>query len=180
MEFSAVILVRLQRRIVVQSRQVATGKFLEKRFADAHNQLARPLWLAEEIWHQLLEYWASPEFHAQSTKNKINRVANPNAAVTVYQGGSSSFGPTSRVPEIGVESSISTPEAHHTIARLFGTSGSTATSPSLPQPPRTDLDDRVARLEEWMRQMDPTWPDPPVPSLQLIPRYLMETTKNPR
>ncbi|KAL0449281.1 UNVERIFIED_CONTAM: hypothetical protein Slati_1484500 [Sesamum latifolium] len=38
---------------------------------------------------------------------------------------------------------------------------STTLSPSSPQPPRPDLNDRVARLEEWMRRMDPTWPDPP-------------------
>ncbi|KAL0289296.1 UNVERIFIED_CONTAM: hypothetical protein Scaly_2546100 [Sesamum calycinum] len=42
-------------------------------------------------------------------------------------------------------------------------SASTAPSPSPPQSPRHDLDDRVARLEELIRRMDPTWPDPPAP-----------------
>ncbi|KAL0293671.1 UNVERIFIED_CONTAM: hypothetical protein Sangu_3233300, partial [Sesamum angustifolium] len=63
-----------------------------KRLADARNELARPLWLAEEIWPQLLEFWASLEFQAQSAKNKINHVANPEASATVYCGGSSSVG----------------------------------------------------------------------------------------
>ncbi|KAL0307242.1 UNVERIFIED_CONTAM: hypothetical protein Sradi_6141500, partial [Sesamum radiatum] len=38
------------------------GKFLWKRFANAPTSWPDRLWLAEEIWRQLLEFWASPEF----------------------------------------------------------------------------------------------------------------------
>ncbi|KAL0288561.1 UNVERIFIED_CONTAM: hypothetical protein Scaly_2726800 [Sesamum calycinum] len=44
----------------------------------------RSLWLAEEILRQLLDYWANPDFQAQSVKNKANRATNPAAATTVY------------------------------------------------------------------------------------------------
>ncbi|KAL0433280.1 UNVERIFIED_CONTAM: hypothetical protein Slati_2662300 [Sesamum latifolium] len=76
-----------------------TGKFLQKRFADARNQLTRPLWLAEEIWRQLLEFWESPEFRTQSIKNKVNWAANPKAAATVYHGGSTFVGAHKRKME---------------------------------------------------------------------------------
>ncbi|KAL2250051.1 UNVERIFIED_CONTAM: hypothetical protein Sindi_2478800, partial [Sesamum indicum] len=66
------------------------GKFLRKWFADARGRLARPLWLDKEIWRQLLEFWSSLEFQAQSAKNKLNWAANTEAAATVYRGESSS------------------------------------------------------------------------------------------
>ncbi|KAL0294870.1 UNVERIFIED_CONTAM: hypothetical protein Sradi_6864100 [Sesamum radiatum] len=67
-------------------------KFLQKRFADARIQLARLLWLTEDIWRQLLEFWVSPEFQTKSAKNKVNRLANTEATTAVYRGGSSSIG----------------------------------------------------------------------------------------
>ncbi|KAK4389938.1 hypothetical protein Sango_2330800 [Sesamum angolense] len=70
--------------------RLQVGKFLLKRFADTCSQLARPLWLAEDIWRQLLEFWASPKFQAQLFKNKVNKAANPEATTIVYHGGSSS------------------------------------------------------------------------------------------
>ncbi|KAL0423304.1 UNVERIFIED_CONTAM: hypothetical protein Sradi_0865200 [Sesamum radiatum] len=47
----------------------------------------------KNFWFEELKaYWNSDEFEAKSAKNKVNRVANPVAANTVYRGGSSSVG----------------------------------------------------------------------------------------
>ncbi|KAL0383123.1 UNVERIFIED_CONTAM: hypothetical protein Scaly_0599600 [Sesamum calycinum] len=51
-----------------------------------------PIGWGDGIWHDLQAYWNSDEFKAKSAKNKVNRVANPVAASTVYRGGSSSVG----------------------------------------------------------------------------------------
>ncbi|KAL0333950.1 UNVERIFIED_CONTAM: hypothetical protein Sangu_1551200 [Sesamum angustifolium] len=66
--------------------------WLSKTFAEARVAGTQPNWLGDGIWHDLQAYWNSDEFKAKSAKNKVNRVANPVAASTVYRGGSSSVG----------------------------------------------------------------------------------------
>ncbi|KAL0348094.1 UNVERIFIED_CONTAM: hypothetical protein Sangu_1037200 [Sesamum angustifolium] len=66
--------------------------WLSKTFAEARVAGTQPNWLGDGIWHDLQAYWNSDEFKAKSAKNKVNRVANPVAASTVYCGGSSSVG----------------------------------------------------------------------------------------
>ncbi|KAL2251757.1 UNVERIFIED_CONTAM: hypothetical protein Sindi_2298000 [Sesamum indicum] len=56
---------------------------------EGQNQLTRPLWLAEEIWRQLLEF-----FPVQNFKHSQPKISQPGSksrtVVTVYHGGSSS------------------------------------------------------------------------------------------
>ncbi|KAL0387814.1 UNVERIFIED_CONTAM: hypothetical protein Sradi_2663200 [Sesamum radiatum] len=66
--------------------------WLSKTFAEARVAGTQPNWLGHDIWHDLQAYWNNDEFKAKSAKNKVNRVANPLAASTVYRGGSSSVG----------------------------------------------------------------------------------------
>ncbi|KAL0379197.1 UNVERIFIED_CONTAM: hypothetical protein Sradi_3225200 [Sesamum radiatum] len=68
------------------------GKYMRRNFSAARKSLTRPLWLANEIWRQLQEYWASPKFQKEAAKNKTNQAANSTSATTVYRGGSSSVG----------------------------------------------------------------------------------------
>ncbi|KAK4389776.1 hypothetical protein Sango_2314600 [Sesamum angolense] len=60
--------------------------WLSKTFAEARVAGAQPNWFGDDIWHDLQAYWDSDEFKAKSTKNKVNRVANPIAANNVYRG----------------------------------------------------------------------------------------------
>ncbi|KAK4388357.1 hypothetical protein Sango_2442300 [Sesamum angolense] len=66
--------------------------WLSKTFTEGRVAGTQPNWLGDGIWHDLQAYWNSDEFKAKSAKNKVNRVANPVAASTVYHGGSSSVG----------------------------------------------------------------------------------------
>ncbi|KAL0367676.1 UNVERIFIED_CONTAM: hypothetical protein Sradi_3657700 [Sesamum radiatum] len=50
------------------------------------------IWIANDVWASLLEYWRTDEFKKKSTQNKANRLANPAIANTIYRGGSSSMG----------------------------------------------------------------------------------------
>ncbi|KAK4393811.1 hypothetical protein Sango_1851900 [Sesamum angolense] len=68
------------------------GKYMRRKFSAARKSLTRPLWLANEIWRQLQEYWASPKFLKEAAKNKANQATNATSATTVYRGGSSSVG----------------------------------------------------------------------------------------
>ncbi|KAL2254973.1 UNVERIFIED_CONTAM: hypothetical protein Sindi_0292000 [Sesamum indicum] len=90
-----VVLVGLHDESVFKLVKLQAGKFLQKRFADARNQLAPPLWLAEEICCQLLEFLSSPEVQTPSVETKVNRATNPEAIATVYLGGRHPLGSTS-------------------------------------------------------------------------------------
>ncbi|KAL0430703.1 UNVERIFIED_CONTAM: hypothetical protein Sradi_0696300 [Sesamum radiatum] len=52
----------------------------------------QPIWIANDVWASLQEYWGTDELKKKSMQNKANRLANPAIANTVYRGGSSSMG----------------------------------------------------------------------------------------
>ncbi|KAK4385965.1 hypothetical protein Sango_2720500 [Sesamum angolense] len=146
---------------------------------------------------QLLEFWASPKFQAQTVKNEVNRAANPKAAATIYCDGLSSVGAHKR--KLGEVSSSEEPapssqasvtpneqqlwisavkrgrvfdlrfEAHHTIAGSSQPSNSTTPTPSPPQPQSDDLRDRVQMIQRYIRSRDPDWPDHIVPQPPVDP-----------
>ncbi|KAL0400229.1 UNVERIFIED_CONTAM: hypothetical protein Sradi_2366200 [Sesamum radiatum] len=68
------------------------GKWLSKKFNEARTRNKQPIWIANNIWASLLEYWGTDEFKKKSTQNTTNRLANPAITNTIYRGGSSSMG----------------------------------------------------------------------------------------
>ncbi|KAL0419347.1 UNVERIFIED_CONTAM: hypothetical protein Sradi_1348200 [Sesamum radiatum] len=62
-------------------------------------------------------------------------------------------------------------EVHYMVVGSLRPNMPTAPSPLPPQLLSPNLDDWVARLKDWMQQMDPTWPDPPAPQPPADPRY---------
>ncbi|KAL0423400.1 UNVERIFIED_CONTAM: hypothetical protein Sradi_0874800 [Sesamum radiatum] len=62
LEVENFLLVGLQQQDHVQARQVASQEVPAEAVWRRPQPVGRPLWLAEEIWRQLLEFWACPEF----------------------------------------------------------------------------------------------------------------------
>ncbi|KAL0434352.1 UNVERIFIED_CONTAM: hypothetical protein Slati_2769500 [Sesamum latifolium] len=65
----------------------SAGKWLSKKFNEARIRNKQPIWIANDVWASLLEYWGIDEFKKKSTQNKANRLVNPAIANTIYQGG---------------------------------------------------------------------------------------------
>ncbi|KAL0404420.1 UNVERIFIED_CONTAM: hypothetical protein Sradi_2082800 [Sesamum radiatum] len=65
----------------------SAGKWLSKKFNEARTRNKQPIWIANDVWASLLEYWRTDEFKKKSTQNKANRLANPAIANTIYRGG---------------------------------------------------------------------------------------------
>ncbi|KAL0434385.1 UNVERIFIED_CONTAM: hypothetical protein Slati_2772800 [Sesamum latifolium] len=70
----------------------SAGKWLSKKFNEARTMNKQPIWIANDVWASLQEYWGTDEFKKKSMQNKANRLANPAIANTVCCGGSSSMG----------------------------------------------------------------------------------------
>ncbi|KAL0430418.1 UNVERIFIED_CONTAM: hypothetical protein Sradi_0667800 [Sesamum radiatum] len=70
----------------------SAGKWLSKKFNEVRTMNKQPIWIANDVWASLQEYWGTDEFKKKSMQNKANRLANPAIANTVYRGGSSSMG----------------------------------------------------------------------------------------
>ncbi|KAL0367886.1 UNVERIFIED_CONTAM: hypothetical protein Scaly_1007500 [Sesamum calycinum] len=77
---------------VRRSFEKCAGKWLSKKFNEARTTNKQSIWIANDVWASLLEYWGTNEFKKKSTQNKANRLANPTIANTIYRGGSSSMG----------------------------------------------------------------------------------------
>ncbi|KAL0343151.1 UNVERIFIED_CONTAM: hypothetical protein Sangu_1202500 [Sesamum angustifolium] len=161
------------------------GKYMRRKFSAARKSLTRPLWLANEIWRQLQEYWASPKFLKEAAKNKANQATNATSATTVYRGGSSSVGMHKRKLEsqLGrppkqmelfskcykkkVDGNWSGPRAEH-VANITEDRATTAAYPDLET---VGLKQRMERMEEMMMRMRhmmtqldiPPMPEPPQP-----------------
>ncbi|KAL0458492.1 UNVERIFIED_CONTAM: hypothetical protein Slati_0476400 [Sesamum latifolium] len=70
----------------------SAGKWLSKKFNEARTMNKQPIWIANDVWASLQEYWGTDEFKKKSMQNKANRLTNPAIANIVYRGGSSSMG----------------------------------------------------------------------------------------
>lgn len=66
------------------------GDWLKNSFSKARERGKAPGWVGKELWKDLLEKFSNPDFVVLCEKNKRNRSANPDAATTVYRGGSKS------------------------------------------------------------------------------------------
>lgn len=57
------------------------NKRLQDMLTKARKSGNRPDWIGQQVWNDLLSYWASPEFTQISQRNRVNRASARGGAV---------------------------------------------------------------------------------------------------